>query len=161
MNFSIGFLNDYPDDIKTVAKWHYDRWQNILPDFTLDSYTEFLFSHYRRGGIPTMFAAIENNLVIGTAALDDDDMDSHPNLSPWLVSLYVDIKYRKQGVGSALINRVIDEARSSGVKNLYLFTPDREFYLGRFGWKLFFKENYYGDMMSVMVREISPHAPSL
>lgn len=161
MNTTIDYINDHPESIQTVAKWHYDQWHNILPNFTFDTYSEFLCSHYRRGGIPTLFVAVENGKVIGTAALDDDDMDTHPRLSPWIASLYVDVKYRKNGVGSALINRVIAEARSARVKKLYLFTPDREHFLARFGWKVLFKENYYGEMESVMVLDISPHTPSL
>jgi predicted N-acetyltransferase YhbS len=160
MNFQIEYINDHPEAIKTIAKWHYDQWQNILPNFTLDTYAEYLPSHYRRGGIPSLFVAVESGKVIGTAALDDDDMDTHPGLTPWIASLYVDGKYRKQGVGEALVRRVIEEARLAKVKNLYLFTPDREHYYGRFGWRTLFKEDYYGEMESVMVLEISPHNPS-
>ena len=160
MNISIDFINDHPEAVKTIAKWHYDRWQNILPDFTLDTYAEFLSSHYKRGGIPTLFTAVSEGKVIGTAALEDDDMDTHPSLTPWLASVYVDVEYRKQGVGETLVRRVIKEARSAGVNKLYLFTPDREHYFGRFGWRTLFKELYYGDMESVMVLDISPQAPS-
>ena len=160
MNFTIEYINDHPEDISAISKWHRDQWHNILPNFTLESYAEFLSSHYRRGGVPTMFVAADDGKVIGTAALEDDDMDTHPALSPWIASLYVDVKYRKKGVGAALVNRVIEEARSAGVKKLYLFTPDREHYLGRFGWRMLFKELYYGEMESVMVLDISPHTPS-
>jgi GNAT superfamily N-acetyltransferase len=160
MNITIEYINDHPEAIKTIAKWHYDQWHNILPNFTLDKYAEYLPSHYQRGGIPTLFVAIDDGKVIGTAALDDDDMDTHPGLTPWIASLYVDAKYRKKGVGETLIRRVIEEARSAEVKKLYLFTPDREYYLARFGWRTLFKENYYGEMESVMVLDISPHIPS-
>jgi GNAT superfamily N-acetyltransferase len=160
MNLTIEYVNDHPEAIKTIAKWHYDRWQNILPNFTLDTYAEYLASHYKRGGIPTLFTAVSEGKVIGTAALEDDDMDTHPALSPWLANVYVDGNYRKQGVGETLVHRVIKEAGSAGVKKLYLFTPDREHYFGRFGWRTLFKELYYGDMESVMVLDISPHTPS-
>jgi len=160
MNIAIEYINDHPEAIKTIARWHYDQWHDVLPNFTLDTYTEFLSSHYRRGGIPSMFAAVDGGKVIGTAALEDDDMDTHPGLSPWLASVYVDIKYRKNGVGETLVRRVIKEANSAQVSKLYLFTPDREHYYSRFGWKTLFKELYYGEMESVMVRDISPQTPS-
>jgi N-acetylglutamate synthase-like GNAT family acetyltransferase len=160
MNLIIEYINDHPESINTIAKWHYDQWHHVMPNFTLDSYTDFLSSHYRRGGIPTMFVAVHNSIVIGTAALEDYDMDTHRELSPWIASLYVDNDYRKRGVGTALINRVIAEARAVRAKKLYLFTPDQERFLARFGWKLLFKEEYYGEMESVMVLDISPHTPS-
>jgi predicted N-acetyltransferase YhbS len=156
MNFTIDYVNDHPEAINTIAKWHYDRWHNILPDFTLEKYAAYLPAHYKRGGIPTLFTAVSEGKVIGTAALDDDNMDTHPALTPWIAGLYVDPEYRKQGVGEALVRRVINEARSAGAKKLYLFTPDREYYLSRFGWRTLFKENYYGEMESVMVLDISP-----
>ncbi len=159
MNITVEYINDHPESIQTVAKWHYDQWHHILHGFTLERYTEFLSSHYRRGGIPSLFVAVDNSKVIGTAALDDDDMDTHPQLSPWIASLYVDGKYRKKGVGETLVRRVIEEARSARVKKLYLFTPDREHYLARFGWKILFKEYYYGEMESVMALDISLPTP--
>jgi predicted N-acetyltransferase YhbS len=160
MNLKIEYVNDRPEAIKTIAKWRYDQWHNILPNFTLATYAEYLSSHYKRGGIPTLFMAVNEDKVIGTAALDEDAMDTHPALSPWIANLYVDIKYRKNGVGEALVRRVIEEARATGAKKLYLFTHDREHYMGRFGWRLLFKELYYGDMESVMVLDISPQTPS-
>jgi predicted N-acetyltransferase YhbS len=160
MNITIEYINDHPEVITTIAKWHYERWHNILPNFTLETYAEYLSSHYQRGGIPSLFVAVEGGIVIGTAALENDDMDTHPALSPWLASVYVDGENRKQGVGETLVRRVIKEAGSAGVKKLYLFTPDREHYFGRFGWRTLFKELYYGDMESVMVLDISPQTPS-
>ena len=76
-----------------------------------------------------MLVAVQNNKVIGTAALDDYDMDTHPELSPWIASLYVEKNHRKKGAGAALVRRIIEEARSSNIKKLYLFTHDQE----RFG----------------------------
>ncbi len=160
MDIRIEYLNDHPESISTVAKWHYDQWHHVMPNFTLEKYYHFLPSHYRRGGVPTMFVAVDNGKVIGTAALDDYDMDTHQELSPCMASLYVAKEYRKKGVGTSLINRVIAEARADKVKKLYLFTPNQERLLARFGWKVIFKEKYYGEMESVMVLDISPHTPS-
>lgn len=160
MNPVIEYVNDHTESINTIVKWHLERWQDIMPNHTPDSYEKYVSSHYRRGGIPAMFVAVAENRVIGTAALEDDDMDTHPALSPWLANLYVDVKYRKNGIGEMLVHRVIEEARSTGVKKLYLFTPDREHYFSRYGWRTLFKENYYGNLESVMVLDISPSTPS-
>jgi N-acetylglutamate synthase-like GNAT family acetyltransferase len=160
MNLTIDYINDHPESTPTIAEWHIGQWGHILDDFTLRSYKEYLASHYQKGGIPSLFVAVNNKKVIGTAALDDYDMDTHQELSPWIASLYVDKEHRQRGVGTALINRVITEARVTGVKKLYLFTPDQERFLARFGWKLLFREKYYGEMESVMVLDISPHTPS-
>jgi predicted N-acetyltransferase YhbS len=160
MNFKIENISEHPEFIKTIADWHIKQWGHILPRFTPESYAAHLSSHYRKSGVPALFVAVDESKVIGTAALENDDMDTHPKLSPWLASVYVDVKYRKNGVGETLVRRVIEEARTAKAKELYLFTPDRAHYYSRFGWKLFFKEEYYGDTVSVMVLGISPHTPS-
>lgn len=150
MDFSIDYLTGHLQDIPTIAKWHIQQWHNFIPDYTPESYARFLSTHYKSGGIPTMFVAVHEGKVIGTAALDDDDMETHPELTPWLASLYTDVKYRHNGVGEALVERVIAEARGHDVKKLYLYTPDRQHYHERFGFRTVFQENYYGDLVSVM-----------
>lgn len=124
MKLTFDYINDHPEYIPIIAEWHIGQWGHILPDFTLHSYKEYLSSNYQKGGIPSLFVAIDNKKAIGTAALDDYDMDTQPELSPWIASLYVDKDYRKKGVGTALINRVIEEAYSSGIKKIYLFTAN-------------------------------------
>jgi GNAT superfamily N-acetyltransferase len=160
MDITIKYLNDHPEFIDTIARWHYDQWHHILHDFTLDRYTEYLSSHYRRGGIPSLFVAVHKSKVIGTAAFEDYDMDTHQELSPWLASVYVDQNYRKKGVGRTLVRRVIEEARSFIVNKLYLFTSDRVPFYTKYGWAILFREEYYGEMESVMVLDISPQIPS-
>ena len=136
------------------------QWGHILPEYTIESYTRFLSTHYRRGGAPTMFVALRGGKAAGTAALDDEDMATHPELKPWLASVYTDEKYRGQGLGKMLVQRVIQEARQAGEKKLYLYTHDRQRFYERYGWKTLFEEEYHGEIQSVMALDISPHIPS-
>jgi N-acetylglutamate synthase-like GNAT family acetyltransferase len=156
VNITIDYINDHPEAVDTIVRWHLEQWGHILPGFTPAGYREYLSSHYRRGAVPSLFVAVSENKVIGTAALEDADMDSHPELSPWIASVYVDEKYRRMGVAAALIDRVTAEPRSARVGKLYLFTPDREQFWAQRGWKLLYQEKYYGETESVMVREIPP-----
>ena len=160
MDITIEYLNDHPEFVNTIAKWHYEQWHHILPDFTLEKYIQFLSTHYRRGDIPSLFVALYRDNIIGTAALEDHDTDTHPELSPWLASLYVEKNHRRKGAGITLVKRVIKEAQLNKVKKLYLFTLDQERFLKRFGWTVLFLEEYYGERVSVMVLDISPQTPS-
>jgi GNAT superfamily N-acetyltransferase len=160
MNYTIEYINDHPEAISTIAKWHIGQWGHILPEFTLESYAGFLASHYRRGGIPSLLIALDDKKIIGTAALEDNDMDTHPELSPWIASVYTDEDYRKKGVATALFNRVVSEARLARANKLYLFTPDQEHFWVKRGCKPLFIDNYYGETESVMVLNISPQTPS-
>ena len=137
MNISIGYLNDYPNFIPLIAQWHLKQWHHILSSYTIDRYVQLLSYHYQRGGI-------------------DYDMDTHTELSPWLASVYVYEKYRKKGVGKALVRRVIEEAFATKSEKLYLFTSNQVSFYKRFGWITMFREKYYGEEENVMVLNIPP-----
>jgi N-acetylglutamate synthase-like GNAT family acetyltransferase len=150
MDFSIENLADHPEAIPLITQWHLKQWGDIMPDHTSQTYGRYLSTHYKRDGIPSMYVAVYEERVIGTAALEDDDMDTHPEFTPWLARVYTDVKYRKNGVGETLVKKVFEEARRLNVKKLYLFTPDRQHYHERFGFRTLFQENYYGNLESVM-----------
>ena len=54
------------------------------------------------------------------------------------------------GVGSALVRRVVEEARALGVKTLYLYTPDRERFYARTGWSVLERTEYMGVKVVIM-----------
>lgn len=155
ININIACLHDYPDFVPIITEWHLRQWNHIPPIYTHDSYKQYLLSHYKRNCIPTMFVAVSNNKVIGTAALEDYDMDTHRDLSPWLASVYVDKNHRRKGVGRTLVRHVIEQAHITGTKKLYLFTPDHASFYEHFGWTVLFKEKYYGEWENIMALAIS------
>jgi GNAT superfamily N-acetyltransferase len=53
---------------------------------------------------------------MGSAAIIDSDMDTRPELTPWLASVFVAKEFRNQGVGSRLVEHVMEEVRKAGVK---------------------------------------------
>jgi N-acetylglutamate synthase-like GNAT family acetyltransferase len=91
----------------------------------------------------------------GFASLLEHDMETRMELSPWLASVLVAAAYRGQGIGSALSERVVEEARNLGVSELYLFTFDREDFYARMGWVLREQTKYLGGQVSVMVRRLA------
>jgi N-acetylglutamate synthase-like GNAT family acetyltransferase len=159
MDFSIGNLADHPEAISLITQWHLKQWGDIMPDHTPQTYSRRLSTHYKRDGIPCMYVAVYEDRVIGTAALEDDVMDTHPEFTPWLAWIYTDVKYRKNGVGETLVKKVVEEAGRLNVKKLYLFTPDRQHYHERFGFRTLFQENYYGNLESVMALEVGKPMP--
>jgi len=47
----------------------------------------------------------------------------------------VPAEHRNQGIGSALTERVADEASRLGVRDLYLYTDSQERLYARLGWR--------------------------
>jgi predicted N-acetyltransferase YhbS len=119
-------------------------------------------SHLGKGQIPTTFVAVvplqeqdtkaKEQTVVGSASLIARDMDTRPHLSPWLASLLVAPEHRGQGVGTALVHRVVQEAEALGTARLYLFAaPDKEGFYSRLGWKPLERVRYRGYQQIVMM----------
>lgn len=56
---------------------------------------------------------------------------------PWTAGLYVDERFRNCGIGTAILNRLIDEARIRGFSKIHLGTDKdhlKEWY-SRLGWR--------------------------
>ena len=66
-----------------------------------------------------------------------DDLSSRPDIYPWLINVYVDEKYRNEGVCRFLMETVKEKAKDIGLTELYLYTKHIGLY-EKFGWE--FKE---------------------
>jgi GNAT superfamily N-acetyltransferase len=65
-------------------------------------------------------------------------MDTRRDLTPWLADVFLSPDFRRRGIASALVRRVVDEARTLDVSELYLFTtgPWRERLYAGLGWSV-------------------------
>ena len=109
--------------------------------------------HLGRRQIPTTFVALEGETLLGSACLLADDMHQYRDLTPWLASVFVAPEHRACGAGSALVQRVVEEARALGIKMLYLYTPDREGFYSRMGWAVRERTEYMG--IDVVIMQLS------
>jgi len=87
---------------------------------------------------------------MGSAAIIANDMDSHLEWTPWLASVFVAPAYRNRGIGGRLVSYAMDQAKQSGITELYLFTPDRQDFYRRLGWEVLATEHYRGHRVAVM-----------
>ncbi len=147
----IEYLADHPEMIPTLASWHYEQWGYLNPGCTVERYVASLESQVGCKQVPSGFVALsENNAPLGSASLVTFDMDTKMELSPWLASVFVAPEYREKGIGSALVRRVMEEARDIGIEVLYLFTPDRESFYARLGWTVLERTVYRGESVVIM-----------
>lgn len=140
--------------IPVIAKWQFDQWGYLHPDQTLDDRIEKLKAMARRNEIPTTIIASNSQEVVGSASLVEYDMDTHKEWSPWLACAIVNSKFRSQGVGIAMVQRIIDEARLLKIKKVYLYTFDKQDFYGRLGWKLIVNDFYREHQVTIMERHI-------
>jgi GNAT superfamily N-acetyltransferase len=153
-SFNITDLKTEPHHISQLADWHHHEWSSLNPGQTVDQRIESMSFYLSDDLVPSTFIAKGTHLM-GSAAIIEYDMDTHPEWMPWLASVYVVPEFRNQGVGSRLVEHVIEEARKAGIKELYLFTPDRVSFYQKLGWRVFNKEEYRGHWVTVMSVKLS------
>ena len=147
-------IADHPELIETVAQWQWESWGNLEPGDSLAKRIAYLTEQAaHRDRIPTTFVALEEDEPLGSASLVAHDMDTHPELSPWLASVYVKPAARGRGVASALVRRVVQEAARLGYARLYLFTEDAHGLYKKIGWQAIATEQFQGLGVTIMAIE--------
>ncbi len=93
-------------------------WQSCTPDTTL----------------PKFYIYLKEGSIAGTCALLRYDFISRQDLSPWLACLYVVPGERVKGIGLALQDHVVREAKRKGYERVFLGT-ELEGYYEKSNWK--------------------------
>lgn len=152
MHFKIDPLSKYPGLIPVLARWHHREWKHL----NHESYDlETRIEDYRQAvtntsSLPQMLVAHLNGHALGSARLIESDMDTHPELGPWLASLFVPPDFRRQGIASRLIPEIESVARQLGHSKIYLFTEDMEDLYKKQEWQPECCEEYYGETVTIM-----------
>lgn len=87
-----------------------------------------------RGAGPTVFVAVHEGRIVGTASLASSDMPAMPQYSPWLSAVHIADGHTGQGVCASLIRRVEQEALVLGFPWLYFKALGNEEGYERLGW---------------------------
>jgi N-acetylglutamate synthase-like GNAT family acetyltransferase len=138
-----------PHHIPVLAGWHHGEWSYLNPNWSFEQREKDMRLHLTDDLVPSTFVALEDQLL-GSAAIIEHDMDTRPDLSPWLASVFVAPEYRCKGVGSKLVMHVMKKAKEAGIPVLYLFTPDKERFYQKLGWQTISNETYRGHLVPVM-----------
>jgi GNAT superfamily N-acetyltransferase len=94
--------------------------------------------------------AVDRGELVGMVSLKFHDMDTRPNLDPWLGGLFVRPEWRNRGVGTMLMQRATEEARRLNVPKLYLWTHTAERLYHKLGWQVVERTDYFGKEAVVM-----------
>lgn len=146
----ITYLSEKPEVMPVLAEWDHNEWGWLHPSQTIESNITWLKDNMGSGGVPSMFLALDHDKPVGMVGLTGHDLDTRPDLTPWLASLYVEAAYRKHGIGRALVDRVRREASAAGYNRLYLHTLDQEDFYTRLGWETIGPSIFYNQPVTVM-----------
>jgi GNAT superfamily N-acetyltransferase len=94
------------------------------------------------------------NALVGMVSLKFHDLDTRPDLDPWLGGLLVLPEWRNRGIGTMLTHRATDEARRLNISPLYLWTHSAERLYRKLGWQVVERTNYFGKEAVVMAIDL-------
>ncbi len=150
----IAYLADHKEVIPLLARWFYQEWAYLHPGRSLADVEQLIGARTNTNKIPVALVAFDNQELLGTVCLKVHDMDTRPDLSPWLAGLYVSAPRHRQGIGAALVSSIEKKAYELGVKMLYLYTPESEIYYSNLGWQVKERPQYHGYPVSLMQKKI-------
>ena len=117
-----------------ICDWYYN-WLGIKNNESIEE-IKCTFEHSLcKDKLPQTFVALIDGEPAGMYQLSmSDDLNSRPDLYPWLINVYVDEKFRGRNVARELMNTVKENAKELGLTELYLYTKHIGLY-ENFGWK--------------------------
>ncbi len=149
---TIGYLADYLEWVPVIAGWFYEQWYDlyIVRSMTLKDVENSIAERCNYDTIPLALVAINDDKVIGTICLKQHDMDTRKDLSPWLACLYVATEHRCNGVGSLLVEALIEKTIALDISKLYLYTPDAEDFYRKLAWQALEQMEYLGCTVTIL-----------
>ena len=148
------YLADQASHLALLAQWHFAEFGYLNPANTPARYVERLTASMQKSDLPTTFVALRDGALLGSASLVRQTI-THPHLSPWLSSVYVDPQYRGQGIASALVGRVERAAAEMGSRRIYLFTPSSEKLYASLGWQLMEYSRHHDLRIAIMSKALA------
>ena len=164
-NIAIDYLANCPELMDELARLSWKEWQEIYQqrkqtlEDSLKNYRErtntdrlplTLVAVRARHGQSSTGLGVNCRELVGMVSLKFHDMDTRPDLDPWLGGLFVIPEWRNRGVGTMLMHRATEEARRLGVSQLYLWTHTAEALYRKLGWQVVERTNYFGKEAVVM-----------
>ncbi|CAF1062707.1 unnamed protein product [Didymodactylos carnosus] len=130
--YSFHFLADKPEYIE-MAKIFYYEWQDTYHSFGLYNLQDFIkdmkdthaCNNYQ---LPILMIALDNNKnLVATTGLEICDVPKgspYYNTTPWISSVYTKQEYRRQGVATFMINRILEFSKQRNYSQVWLWTKN-------------------------------------
>ena len=150
-NIAIDYLANCPELVDEMARLSWKEWQEIYQqrEQTLEHSLKNYRDRMNTDRLPLTLVALHRGELVGMVSLKFHDMDTRPDLDPWLGGLLVLPEWRNRGVGTMLMHRATKEARRLNVPRLYLWTHLAEKLYHKLGWQVVERTNYFARKRSL------------
>lgn len=135
-NIRIVHLLEAPHMASTLELWFVEEWMPWYgPKGPGDAGSD-LAECRSRDQLPICLVALSaDDNVLGTASLKAESVGSELGVGPWLAAMLVGKAHRRNGVGTALVKAIEEEAARLGFGSIYTSTDTAEPILERRGWQ--------------------------
>ena len=117
-----------------ICEWNYNWW-GIRDNLSYEEVRCELEHSLNNKRLPQTFVMLIDSKPVGMYQLSMcDDLNSRPDIYPWLIDVYVDKDYRGRGICRKLMETVYENAKKANLDELYLYTKHIGLY-EKFGWK--------------------------
>jgi predicted N-acetyltransferase YhbS len=125
----IDHLFKHPQFIEPVAQMIYNEfWRDATDGMSLDDLVTHLRGATDENRIPLCLIALQDEELVGTVNLIENDDAARTHLKPWLAAMVVREDQRGSGIGTKLVNALLTEARRMHIPALYFGTDGPGFY---------------------------------
>ena len=152
--FSIIPIKQVPHHHDHAAQLSLDAWKHDFPEDTTQTYLDmFTATGTYANRLVEVFAALNQaDELLGLATLvDDDELPGAIEPGPWLAAVFVVPDARKIGVGSALVDHVVNRSRELGYSEMFLYTEDQQEWYQKRGWT-YTRNTLLNDIKHVVMR---------
>ena len=127
-----------------ICEWNYNWW-GIRNNDSFEAVKCNLEHCLCKERLPQTFVALIDGEPAGMYQFSmSDDLDSRPDIYPWLINVYVDEKFRGRNVCRRLMNTVKENAKKANLTELFLYTKHIGLY-EKFGWEFVEKVKTFKD----------------
>jgi N-acetylglutamate synthase-like GNAT family acetyltransferase len=147
-------LNKRPQYIEVIAKWLFDEWGYQRPGSNLETTIHRIEERSQGNHVPSIFVAEINGKAVGTVSLVRHDMDIRKVFSPWVASLYVHKDLRHKQIGRKLMHFIEHFAKDMDIKQIYLFTPNKQEMYTKLDWRAIEDLEYLSEDVTIMSKDL-------
>lgn len=122
-------LRERKELLITAAEWFNAKW-GVPTKAYLECMNEYLQGDTEYG----WYLCVDNERIVGGLGVIENDFHNRKDLTPNICAVFVEEKYRSQGIAGKLLNMAVEDLRKKGITQVYLLTDHIGFY-ERYGWE--------------------------
>lgn len=126
-----------------LCNWQYNWW-GIIDNYSYEHVVRYMENSMCSDKIPQTYVAFIDNIPVGMYQIQIHDLDTRPDIYPWLANLYVDEKYRGCGVCKEMIEHAKTVLKSLNIKEIFIYTKHTGLY-EKYGWKFLYEVDTFKD----------------